>query len=114
MTVMLTDRQREVLLATLAPFAPPVERVDAHGSRAGGTARPGSDIDLVLAGPIDWTMLARISGAIDDSYFSISADVSAYQLIGEGGFRERLRATAVTLFDAAELRAAGEAASRAA
>lgn len=112
--IVLTEQQRSVLLDTLSRYAPPIERVDAYGSRADGTSRRGSDIDLVLAGPIDWTMLARIHGALEESYLSIFADVAAYDLLSDGGFRNRLLETAKPLFDRAELVAARDAASRAA
>lgn len=112
--IVLTDQQRGVLRKTLADFVPPIERVDAYGSRANGTARPGSDIDLVLAGPIDWAKLSRIRGAIEESYLSIFADVAAYDLMEEGGFRDQVLKTARPLFDRAELLAARDAASRAA
>lgn len=110
----LTVQQRGELLQTLAAFVPPIERVDVYGSRAGGIARPGSDVDLVLAGPIDWSKLSRIRGAIEDSYLSIFADVAAYQLLEADGFRDQVVATAVTLFDRDELLLARDAGSRAA
>lgn len=112
MKVVLTQQQRTVLLRTIARYAPPVERVDAYGSRANGTARPGSDIDLVLAGDIDRTMLACISATLDGSYLSISADVKAYDLLGEDGLRDQGLTTAIPLFDRAELIAARAASAR--
>lgn len=99
MNVRLTDQQRDVLETVLSRFMPPVERVDAHGSRVQGTARPGSDIDLVLAGPIDAATLNRVSSALHDSYLSIAADVSAYSLLMPGPFRDHVVATAVPLID---------------
>ena len=110
----LTAQQRSVLLGVLAQFCPPVERVDVYGSRATGTARPGSDVDLVLAGTIDWSTCARVRGALEESYLSIFADVAAYDLLEGGGFRDQVLATALPLFDRAELLAARDPASRAA
>lgn len=108
----LTTQQRLVLLSVLAEFAPQVERVDVYGSRAAGTARPGSDVDLVLAGPIDWKTCARIRGAFEESYLSMFADVAAYDLMQDGGFRDQVMATAITLFDRDELLAARDTAPR--
>lgn len=110
MSALLTEQQRRVLADVLGRFAPPVQRVDVHGSRANGTARPGSDVDLVLAGPLDASALSRASAALAESYLSIGADLSAYALLADGPFRDRVLATAVPLFDAAALvraRAAG-------
>lgn len=110
----LTTQQRSVLLAVFAEFTPPVERVDVYGSRATGTARAGSDVDLIVAGQIDWSLCSRIRGAIDESYLSIFADVTAYELLVPGGFRDEVIRTAKTLFAADDLRRAAEAARRAA
>lgn len=46
---------------------PEVERAVLFGSRAKGTARPGSDIDLALYGEgLDWRVLGRIEDELDD------------------------------------------------
>ncbi|HEX8302738.1 nucleotidyltransferase domain-containing protein [Sphingomonas sp.] len=110
----LTPPQRAALLTVLSHFADRIERVDIYGSRAQGLFRPGSDVDLMLAGPIDWGLLARIKGALDESYLSIFADVAAYALLEAGEFRDQVIATAKPLFERAELLAARDAASRAA
>lgn len=50
----------------LAQF-PAVESAVLFGSRAKGTHRHGSDIDLALTGPgLDWRTLGRIDDALDD------------------------------------------------
>jgi len=50
----------------LARF-PEVEKVTLFGSRAKGTHRPGSDIDLALAGRgLDWRTISRIEDALDE------------------------------------------------
>jgi len=52
--------------ATLATF-PAIETATLYGSRALGRHRPGSDIDLTLAGDgLDARTLARLDGALDD------------------------------------------------
>lgn len=102
----LTPTQRSVLLAALAGFADTVERVDIHGSRARGTHRPGSDIDLVLAGSLDWRTVARIAGAIEDSKLSIFADVTAYALLEDDSYRGEILRTARPLFTREDLMAA--------
>lgn len=104
--ILLTDMQRRRLLEVFGAFAPPVERVDVYGSRARGTARAGSDVDLIVAGQIDRTTIGRIASALDDSYLSILADVTAYSLLRDDGFAAAVRREAVPLFDADELAAA--------
>jgi predicted nucleotidyltransferase len=55
-------RSREVI----ARFAE-LERVVLFGSRAKGTAKQGSDIDLALYGEgLDWRVLGRIEDELDD------------------------------------------------
>lgn len=110
----LTPPQRATLLAVLSGFADHIERVDLYGSRAQGGFRPGSDVDLVLEGAVDWTLLAGIKRALDESYLSIFADEAAYALLEDCEFRDQVIATAIPLFDRTELLAAGDAASRAA
>lgn len=105
-TISLTGTQRRRLLEVFGAFAPPVERVDVYGSRARGTARAGSDVDLIVTGPLDHRMIARIASALDDSYLSIFADVTAYSLLQDDGFAAVVRREALPLFDAAELAAA--------
>lgn len=46
---------------------PEVEKATLFGSRAKGTHRPGSDIDLALAGQgLDWRTISRIDDALDE------------------------------------------------
>lgn len=46
---------------------PAVDSAVLFGSRAKGTHRPGSDIDLALTGQdLDWRTLTRIDDALDD------------------------------------------------
>jgi predicted nucleotidyltransferase len=46
---------------------PEVERALLFGSRAKGTHKPGSDIDLALIGEaLDWRKLGQIDDALDD------------------------------------------------
>jgi predicted nucleotidyltransferase len=51
---------------TLGRF-PAVERAVLFGSRAKGTAKTGSDIDLALYGEaLDWREVGRLADALDD------------------------------------------------
>ncbi len=54
------------IVATLERF-PAVERAVLFGSRAKGTHKPGSDIDLALYGDaLDWREVGRLADALDD------------------------------------------------
>lgn len=54
------------IVAVLEHF-PEVERAVLFGSRAKGTHKPGSDIDLALSGTaLDWRTVGRLYDALDD------------------------------------------------
>jgi len=54
------------IAAVLARF-PALESAILFGSRAKGTGKPGSDIDLALTGrTLDWRIIGQIYDALDD------------------------------------------------
>jgi len=58
---------------------PAVERVVLYGSRAKGSYRPGSDIDLAIkGGQIDFAELLKIEDEIDDLLLPYCVDLSLY------------------------------------
>jgi predicted nucleotidyltransferase len=62
----LSEQTVAKIRRVLAAF-PQVERAVLFGSRAKRTHKPGSDIDLALAGrDLDWRVLGRIDDALDD------------------------------------------------
>ena len=101
--IVLTEKQRDELLKVFGHFSSVVQRVDVYGSRARGDAYVGSDVDLVIDGQVDYQTLLSISGALDDSYLSIFADVTAYNCLQPETFARRVRRDAVTLFTADDL-----------
>lgn len=94
----LTPTQYDVLLRTFARFADRVERVDVYGSRARRTHRPGSDIDLIVAGDVDLEDILRIAVALEDSDLSIFADVQRYSDTMTPSFAREIARDATTLF----------------
>lgn len=63
----LSEITIDCVTQVLARF-PRVEKALLFGSRAKGTHKPGSDIDLALAGPdLDWRTLGRIYSEFDDT-----------------------------------------------
>jgi len=62
----LTGRTLGLIAGVLARF-PEVEKAVLFGSRAKGTYKSGSDIDLSLEGEaLDWRSVGRIYDALDD------------------------------------------------
>jgi len=62
----LTDKTLAQITGVLAGFSG-VETAILFGSRAKGTHKPGSDIDLALTGDqLDWRTIGRIDSMLDD------------------------------------------------
>ena len=62
----LASKTLALITGVLAAFSQ-VEKAFLFGSRAKGTHKAGSDIDLALVGAnLDWDIIGRISSALDD------------------------------------------------
>jgi|SRR6185437_7210022 len=67
--------------AVLSGF-PQISEALLYGSRAMGTYKPGSDIDLTFKGELLTTqMVNKISLALDDLFLPYTFDISAHQHI---------------------------------
>jgi predicted nucleotidyltransferase len=74
----LEDSVIEKICSVLNQF-PSVSKVVLYGSRAKGSYKNGSDIDLCLFGvDIDQVLLYRIEDALDDLLLPYQFDLSAY------------------------------------
>ena len=61
---------------------PQIEKAILYGSRAKGTYRKGSDIDLTLVGKdLDLTTLFKIENVLDDLLLPYKIDLSIYRKI---------------------------------
>jgi len=68
-----------------------VNKAVLYGSRAKGTYRPGSDIDLTLFGDaIDLDTLGQIAARLDESAIPYQVDLSIFGLIEHAGLREHI------------------------
>lgn len=75
----LNETQQQVIKNILARY-PEVEQAIIYGSRAKGSFREGSDIDLTLKGEfITQTILGNIWNDLEDSYSPYLFDLSIYQ-----------------------------------
>lgn len=57
------------------------DRVALFGSRATGRARPNSDIDLVLYGPVAGATVDQLHRRFEDSLLPVSVDLLVYDRI---------------------------------
>lgn len=101
----LTGPQRAALRAVFAPYAAKLDCVGVYGSRAQGRARPGSDVDLVVYGPVSANDVARLRIDLEDSDLSIFADVTAYEAIVHPALKQEIDDWMQPLFSREDLNA---------
>lgn len=101
----LTDRQLAVLRDILAPYAARIDTVGLFGSRAAGTARPASDIDLVIYGALSEAEIDRLWTLFDDSSLPVKVDVVGYRHIEPGPLKAQFDAAMRPLFSGRALQA---------
>lgn len=69
-----------------------VQEVIIYGSRAQGTSRPGSDIDLTLKGDgLELERLNKIRGDLDDLLLPYTLDLSIYDKIESPELMEHIK-----------------------
>ncbi|MCB1556294.1 MAG: nucleotidyltransferase domain-containing protein [Alphaproteobacteria bacterium] len=93
----LTAEQIRTIATILSPYADRIETVALFGSRAQGTYRPDSDIDMVLYGSVGAHEIARLHTLFDDSSLPFPVDIKAYQLIDYGPLKDHIDRVAVPL-----------------
>ena len=80
---------------------PAVKKAVIYGSRAKGTYRPGSDIDLTLLGEaLDLDALGRIAARLEESPIPYQVDLSVFNLIDHAGLREHIERVGQTFYEA--------------
>ena len=78
---------------------PELEKAVLYGSRAMGTFKPGSDIDLTLLGPaLTPDLLASISIALDDLLLPLTMDLSLFDSLDNRELRDHIERVGVELF----------------
>lgn len=86
----LSEETISIIHAVLARY-PHVNRAVIYGSRAKGTHRPGSDIDLTLMGAhLSHEDLLHIMGDLDDSPIPHTVDLSIFDDIEDQAVRDHI------------------------
>jgi predicted nucleotidyltransferase len=76
-----------------------IDRVVLYGSRALGTHKPGSDIDLALFGSeVTPDLIASIAILIDDLLLPYTLDLTAYAYIDNDALREHVDRVGIELY----------------
>ena len=80
---------------------PAVKKAVIYGSRAKGTYRPGSDIDLTLFGDgLDLDILGRIATRLHESPIPYQVDLAIFELIDHAGLREHIQRVGQPFYEA--------------
>jgi predicted nucleotidyltransferase len=76
----LSDAQRDVVVSAIRQFLPPEVEIFFFGSRVEGTARRGSDLDVLLKGqaPIALDSMALIRERLEESDLPFKVDLLDY------------------------------------
>jgi predicted nucleotidyltransferase len=85
--------------STLAQF-PLIDKAVLYGSRAKGTDRKGSDIDLCLFGAsLNQKVLYQIETALDDLWLPYTFDLCAYQVLGNNDLKGHIDRVGVPFYE---------------
>ena len=80
---------------------PAVKKAVIYGSRAKGTHRAGSDIDLTLFGDaLDLDALGQIATRLEESPIPYQVDLSIFKLIEHAGMREHIERVGQPFYEA--------------
>jgi uncharacterized protein len=71
----------QTIKALLRPYADTIETVGLFGSRATGSYRNNSDIDMVLYGSLTESTVDRLHTVFSESLLPMRVDVKAYSLV---------------------------------
>jgi len=88
------DRIRAVLAAH-----PNVAKAEIYGSRALGTHRKGSDIDLTLDGKLEWQDLQQIEAELDSLDLPYTIDLSIKAQIENPALRQHIERHGQTIYN---------------
>lgn len=92
----LATSELEQLRRVFARY-PDIEQVIVYGSRAKGTHRPGSDIDLTLVGDLDWQTFHELEIELDDLLLPYQIDLSLLSQIDNPDLKAHIERIGQTL-----------------
>lgn len=95
----LSKKQLHLILSVINKFEE-IEKALIFGSRARGTNKPGSDIDLALVGDkLNSLLINRVSSALDDLPLPFLFDMINYNEIKNELLKKKIDAEAKLLFE---------------
>ncbi|MDR3195487.1 MAG: nucleotidyltransferase domain-containing protein [Endomicrobium sp.] len=75
-----------------------IKQAILYGSRAKGTDKTGSDIDLTLDGDIEFQELLQVSSELDDLLLPWMIDLSIYSNIGNENLKDHIKRVGKVLY----------------
>jgi uncharacterized protein len=97
------DMHALTLMRGVLAHYPSVTRAVLFGSRAMGTAREGSDVDLVLEGAVDALGAAAIAEELEELPLTYRFDVVADALVTYPPLRDHIARVGVPIYVAAQV-----------
>lgn len=95
LTEQTMGRIAEVLARHLS-----VQQAVLYGSRAKGTHRRGSDIDLTLTGPkLEVSELLQLVGELDDLLLPYTIDLSLHHMLTQPDLLDHIRRVGVVIYE---------------
>jgi len=85
----LDERTLGVIIEVLKKYEK-IEKAVIYGSRANGTYRNGSDIDLTFYGDLTYRDLLEIENELDDLMLPFMFDLSIYDMLTNENFIEHI------------------------
>ena len=90
MTLGLTQKELDEITKVIQKF-PSIKEAVLFGSRAIGTFKPGSDVDIALKGNVPLQDVARIKAILEDEGpLPYKFDIVDYQTIETPAFKEHI------------------------
>lgn len=85
----LSEKTTNILTEFFQKF-PEIEEVKIYGSRAKGNYKKGSDLDFALFGDINFRLLSKISGELDELPTPYKFDVTDYNTITNENLKDHI------------------------
>lgn len=81
---------------------PAITKAIIYGSRAKGTYKNGSDIDLTLTGNVSFEELLQIHTEIDDLMLPYMMDISCFETLSSPGLIEHIERVGQVFYETTE------------
>lgn len=102
----LSTENLKIIQSILRPYSSMIDGVFLFGSRATGSYRANSDIDLILKGSIPEAIIDRLHTLFLESSLPVSVDVKSYDLLTYPPLKQHIDDAMVPLFSKEQLASA--------